>query len=190
MRINLLLRLWRLNVFFMISTSQKIESVTSQADQHNKNLHYVFLDLENKDLNTVVEALREVQAKYKLSDIWLVSDMDKSYRAFCFSVRPWTTYLRIMLDLIDKDILDYSFFFWSVKRSKATLRTSNKYGRQGQKIVYYLPSNFEKPKFPRKVLAAWYTTGLIKRGITFMVGKEFKGLTVDFGKNPKVMKNG
>ena len=175
MRINLLIKFWRINVFFMVSASQTIEAITSDCGDGK---HYIFLDIENRQLPEVVEALKEIQKKYRLSDFWVVSDHENSFRAFCFSKRDWLDYLQIMLDLLKKGCLDYNFWFWTIKRSKATIRLSNKAGRPAQKVVAHLPSNFEEPQLSEKIEFVEYDTGLSKSGLTILIGKKHRGLTI------------
>lgn len=166
-RLNFLFKFRNVTFYGMISASQSLEGIMSRVSDNPKGgLHIILLDLEGCELPKVIEALKEIQRKYQLSDFWITSDAPKSFRAWCFSVRPWTTYLRIMLDLIDGGILDYNFFFWSVKRGSATLRTSNKVNRQPQEVVAYLPSPFEKASVPEKLTKVVYDTGLEKRGLT------------------------
>ena len=163
-RLNILLKLGSFTFFAMISKTQSLEGVCSRVskDKHGGK-HIILLDLEGASLEKVVEALRKVQLSYGLGDVWLVSDAPKSFRAWCFSVRPWTTYLRIMLDLIDSGVLDYNFYFWTVKRGEATLRTSNKQGRPPQQVVAFL-RGYEETAIPDKLTRCLYDTGIEKRG--------------------------
>jgi len=167
-RINLLLKFRNVTFFAMISATQTLEGVTSKVSEDNHGgKHIILLDLEpkvNPSLEKVIDALRKVQLAYSLGDFWLTSDAEGSYRAWCFSTRPWTTYLRIMLDLIDYGVLDYNFFFWSIKRGEATLRTSNKHGRPPQQVVAYL-KGCEETSIPQKLTRVLYDTGLEKRGL-------------------------
>ena len=167
-RLNFLFKIGNVTVFFMVSATQTLEGVTSKVSEDNHGgKHIILLDLEpkfNPSLERVVEALRKVQFAYNLGDIYITSDAEGSYRAWCFSVRPWTTYLRIMLDLIDYGVLDYSFYFWGVKRGQSTLRTSNKLKRPPQTVVAFL-EGFEPTEIPAKLKRVLYDTGIEKRGL-------------------------
>jgi len=167
-RINLLLKFRNVTFFAMISATQTLEGVTSKVSEDNHGgKHIILLDLEpkvNPSLEKVIDALRKVQLAYSLGDFWLTSDAEGSYRAWCFSTRPWTTYLRIMLDLIDYGVLDYNFFFWSIKRGEATLCCSNKLNRPRQKVVAFL-GGFESAEIPAKLKHVIYDTGVEKRGV-------------------------
>ena len=107
-----------------------------------------------------------MQKKYCLSHIFIVSDIERSYRAWCFSKVDLKTYLKILLDT---DFLDWNFFYWTVKRGKATLRTSNKKNREPQKIVSVLES-YPVP-IPVQFEKVIYDTGIEKRGLTVLLGK-------------------
>jgi hypothetical protein len=58
--------------------------------------------------------------------------------------------------------MDWNFFWWTVARGKATLRTGNKKDRPPQKIVSVLES------YPVPIPETWerviYDTGMEKRG--------------------------
>jgi hypothetical protein len=147
----------------MLSETQTLEGITSlQKD----GKHIVMFDLENCSLEQAKETLRIVQRKYGLSDIFIVSDKDRSFRAWCYSKVDFKTYLKILLDV---DYLDYNFFYWTVQKSKATLRTNNKKNRQPQKIVSVLQSYpVSIPESCEKVI---YDTGVQKRGLTVFLGE-------------------
>ena len=92
---------------------------------------------------------------------------ENSFRAWCLSKVDFVTFLRILVDSIS--ILDYNFFYYTVKRKKATLRTGSKKGRQAQRVVsvlqsYFLPFNHSVVE---KVV---YDTGLEKRGKSLLLG--------------------
>jgi hypothetical protein len=101
-----------------------------------------------------------VQRKYKLGDIFIVSDAEGSFRAWCFSKRTFKEYLKILLDT---EFVDWNFFWWTVRRGQATLRTSNKQGREPQKVVAFL-KGYEETAIPDKLTKVIYDTGVEKRG--------------------------
>lgn len=76
----------------------------------------------------------------------------------------------MMLDLLDAGILDYNFFWWTVNRSKSTLRTSSKKGRPKQELVSVLKSYSVPDALSRE--KAVYDTGLTKRGLTIFLGEK------------------
>jgi hypothetical protein len=124
----------------------------------------VLFDLDKKkyDLNQIKEFLRKIQQKYDLSNIYILSDKEGSYRAWCFSQVEFPTYIRILADSLE--IIDYNFFYWMVHQSKSTLRISPKIDRPQQKVIavlesFYLPLPFDLLE------KAIYDTGLDKVGI-------------------------
>ena len=166
MRFNLRIKKFNHTVFLMISESQTLEGVTSlQSD----GKHIVLWDLENCSLKQAEITLSKVQKKYCLSHIFIVSDKGRSFRAWCFSKVDFRTYLQILLVT---DYLDWNFFYWTVKRGKATLRTTNKKNREPQKIVSVLES------YPIPIPETWekvvYDTGIEKRGLTVFLGERGK----------------
>jgi hypothetical protein len=153
----------------MLSTTQGLKGITSLIPNDTRKRHYVFWDIEHPVLEEDEKILRYVQTKYSLSNIYIVSDLEGSYRGWCFNKVSFQTYLNILVDSLA--ILDYSFFYYTVKRRKATLRTSNKKGRPEQKVVSVLES-YPVP-FPSSFIEnVVYDTGLQKRGIAILLGSE------------------
>jgi len=164
MRCNFRFKIAEFTFFAMVAKTQTLEGVTSlQKD----GTHIVMWDLENCTLEQAEETLENIQVKYRLSNIYLSSDCEQSYRAWCFSKVSFEIFLKILVDSLS--ILDYNFFYYTVKRKKATLRTGSKKGRQAQRVVsvlrsFYLPFN---ESVVEKVV---YDTGLEKRGKSLILG--------------------
>lgn len=147
----------------MFALTQTLEGVTSLLSDGR---HIVMWDLEGCSLEQAQITLRKVQREYGLSHIYIVSDVEGSYRAWCFSKVAFETLLAILVDSLD--IIDYSFFYYTVKRRKATLRTNSKRGRPPQKVASVLGSFFAP--FPARMERVRYDTGLEKKGITILLG--------------------
>lgn len=168
MRFNLRIKKFGYTFFMMISKTQTLEGVTSLLPN---GLHTPFFDIENCSQIKAENILRILQSKYHLPDIFLTSDIERSFRAWCFAQVKYTDYLRMMLDLLDAGILDYNFFWWTVKQGKATLRISNKMNRPSQKLVSVLKSYsvpISETAYPERVI---YDTGVQKRGLTVFLGE-------------------
>ena len=150
--------------FVMLSETQTLEGITSlQPD----GKHIIMWDLEGCTLQEAIETLRKVQQKYNLSHIFIVSDAEGSYRAWCFSKVDLNTFLKILLDT---DYLDWNFFYYTIKRRKATLRVNNKKNRLKQELVSFLESYpMPIPELPEMVI---YDTGIEKRGLSILLGDE------------------
>lgn len=169
MRFNFRIKIGSVTYFTMLSTTQRLEGVTSLIPNDARKRHYPFWDLENSDLKQIEETLIEAQRKYRLSNIYIVSDIERSYRAWCFSKVSFKTFLNILVDSLS--ILDYSFLYYTIKRRKATLRISQKKGRPKQKVVSVLES-YPVP-FPSSFIEyVVYDTGLKKRGLALLLGSE------------------
>ena len=166
MRFNFRPKICGITFFFMVSHTQTCKGVTSRQED---GTHTPFFDIENCSLDKAENTLMELQSKYHLSDIFITSDKEMSYRSWCYSRVKYTDFLRMQLDLLDAGILDYNFFWWTVKQSKATLRVSNKKNRPSQRIVSVLNS-FSVP-IPEKCEKVIYDTGIEKRGLTVFLGK-------------------
>jgi hypothetical protein len=150
--------------------SQKLEGITSQVfDESGKptGKHYPFFDLESTSLENIKNNLQKIQRKYGLSNIYITSDNNKTFRGWCFSIVTFETFLKILIDC--KSILDYGFLLYTFKRKEATLRLSRKEGRPFQTVVYVLES-FSVP-FPYKTIRhVVYVTGCEKQGTTINLG--------------------
>lgn len=112
------------------------------------------------------KTLSTVQFCHRLGDVFIVSDVEKSFRGWCFSVRSWKEYLIILLET---DHLDYNFFYWTVRRGSATLRLNNKEGRPPQRCVAFL-EGYEETVVPEKMVHVVYDTGVEKRGRVISLG--------------------
>jgi hypothetical protein len=162
MRFNFRVKIAILTVFFMIAKSQTLEGVTSLQKDGS---HIVMWDLEKCSLKEAEKTLKKVQRRFRLSDIYITSDMQGSYRGWCYSKVDFRRYLEILLKT---KFLDWNFFYWTVVRGKATLRTSNKKNRPPQRVVSVLES-FPAP-FPSSCQKVVYDTGLTKRGLAILLG--------------------
>ena len=164
MRFNFRVKIGNLTLFAMIAKTQTLEGATSLQPNGR---HIIMWDLENCTLRKAEKTLTDIQNKYRLSHIYIVSDNENSYRAWCFSKVEFTTFLKILVDSLS--ILDYNFFYYTVKRKKATLRTGSKKGRPAQKLVSVIKS-YPIPFDQSVVEKVVYDTGLEKRGVSLLLG--------------------
>ncbi len=165
-RINLRIKLFNITLFIMFAKTQTLEGMTSLQDDGK---HIVMWDLENCTLNKAKAVLKKVQKKYNLADINIVSDFEGSYRAWCYTKVDFNTLIKILADCLC--ILDYNFFYYTIKRKKATLRTNSKVGRPAQKVVCVLKS-YSVPFVEDTIEKVDYDTGVAKRGISLFLGGE------------------
>jgi hypothetical protein len=154
-----------ITLFVLISHTQSLEGVTSLQED---DLHTPFFDIDNCSLDDAVSSLEELQITHNLSDIFVTSDKERSFRVWCFCHVNFSDYLKMQLELLDKKLLDYNFFWWTVKQGKATLRTSSKRDRPIQKVVALLPS-YEVP-IPDTCERVVYDTGLDEKGVAVFLG--------------------
>jgi hypothetical protein len=143
----------------MFSKTQTVYGINSKLDE-KEDSHILLFDIEDCTLKECEKTLLNVQIQHDLSNIFIVSDKPNSFRAYCFSQRTFREYLKILLAT---EHLCYNFFYWTVFRGKATLRTSGKKDRPKQKLVSVLPS-YSVP-IPKNFQGIKYDTGLVKMGI-------------------------
>ena len=158
-KLSLLFKIRNVTFFNMVSVSQTIEGITSKVGE---NKHFLLWDIEDKklSLDDVIRSLSFIQNFYQLSDIYITSDKENSYHAFCFNIVDFKTFLRILLDT---NYVDWNFIYWTVQRGKATMRMSMKKDRLPQKIEYILRSY--KLSIPKQMEKVIYDTGIEKEGI-------------------------
>lgn len=159
----------------MLAKTQKLEGVTSRTfnddDGEPDEFHLPMWDLDNCTLKEAKQSLNYVQKKYRLSNIYITSDREGSYRAWCYTKVDLSTFLHILLDTKN---LDYSFLYYTVKRKRATLRSNTKKGREPQKLVAVLETHFEPfPKLRERVV---YDTGVDKKGYSVLLGEKIRGV--------------
>ena len=167
MRVNFRAKFGNMTFFVMLSRYQKLEGITNEYDK-KKRLFYPFWDIEGCSLEECKKSLDNIMLSYDLGDIFITTDNDKTYRAWSWYPIKWKTYLKVLLDT---EFLDYNFFFWTVKRGYATLRTSLKEGRQEQRVVAMIKSDLDlKPVFLKETTSITYDTGIEKQGRFINIG--------------------
>jgi len=163
-RVYFRIKIFDFNFAFSFAHAQTLEGITSFLENDK---HIILWDIEGCILEECKEALRSVQKKHDLSDIFIVSDAERSFRGFCYTQVNFKTYLKILLDT---DYVDPLFLDYTWRRKKATLRVSNKKNRPKQKLVDVLKS-YSVP-FPDEVEKVIYDTGIDKRGMSIILGGE------------------
>jgi hypothetical protein len=97
----------------------------------------------------------------------VTGDVEQSYRAWCFSRRSFRDFLDILLHT---RYLDWNFFYYTVRRYRATLRLTKKKNREPQRIVATLREYGEHDlPLPDQFEFVTYDTGMMKRGHTINV---------------------
>jgi len=158
-RLNLRLKFGKITFFGMISKTQTLKGIGSLVDK-KKHLHFIFWDLENCTREEAERTLAKVQREFKLGVIFLTSDKERSFRAWCFSIRKWLEYLHILLHT---KYVDYGFWIWTVRRGEATLRLSDKEKREFQQLLTII-EGYEKTELPKIMKLIIYDTGIEKKG--------------------------
>ena len=124
---------WNILIYGFITTTQKQTGIMSIIPE--TEYHYVLMDMDNQDYSTVIQNLNPIIAQYNLENVVLMSDKEDSYRIFSPTPVTYKTLLQILLNTKG---VDYLFFKWTVRRGYATIRLSNKKGRNAVKIINIL----------------------------------------------------
>jgi len=155
-----------ISILILFAITQKLHGITSLVP-NSGGKHIILGDVENCTLEQVIEESRFVQKKYGLSNIYIKSDAENSFRVWCFSLVDYKTLLKILLDF---EHLDMVFFDYTNRRKKATLRDVPKKGRPPEEIVAILES-YPMP-VPEHIREAFYDTGIVKKGISISLGED------------------
>lgn len=160
-RINIRFKLGNITIFFMIAKTQTLRGISSKIGW---NQHIILWDLDNCNIEQATESLRNVQEKYKLSDIYIFGDRDNGFNAICFKQ---VTYIELLRIIIDTEYIDVGFISYTAKRNKATLRMTQKQDRRDL-AIHALLKTYEVP-LPDNMEFVTYDTGLVKDGISLGV---------------------
>jgi hypothetical protein len=153
-----------ISILILFAVTQRLHGITSLVP-NSGGKHIILADIENCTLEQVIEEARFVQEKYGLSNIYITSDAENSFRVWCFSLVDYRTLLKILLDF---EHLDIVFFVYTVRRNKASLRDSEKNGRPPEKIVAIVES-YPMP-IPEYIEEVFYDTGIVKKGVSISLG--------------------
>jgi len=126
----------------------KMIGVNSNLDD---GTHILMWDFDDTNLEEVKVALRKVQSRYCLSDIYILETKEHTnYIAYCFTARDWRTVVEI---IAQTDLVDWQFFRFGVYRGHFTLRVSPK-GDRTPHLVAKL-EGFELANCSVKELNSW-----------------------------------
>jgi len=110
-----------LRLTFTAARITKVIGVNSQLDD---GMHVLMWDFDNVLLRDAGDALRRVQTRYFLSDIYILrSSIPDNYIAYCFSSQDWRKAIEI---IAQTEFTDLNFFKYGVYRGRFTLRVSAK----------------------------------------------------------------
>jgi len=154
------------SILILFAKIQRLHGITSLIP-NSDNKHIILADIENLNEKQAIEETRFVQQKHGLSNMYIKSDAENSFRIWCFSVVSFKKLLKILLDF---EHLDMVFFYYTNRRKKATLRDDKKKGRPSEKIVAILES-YPMP-VPEHVREVFYDTGIVKKGIAISLGDD------------------
>jgi hypothetical protein len=133
--------LWAFNFFsyriaFSIVKVEKCIGVTSLTKDER---HILMWDFDEVPLVLVEQALREVQWRERLPNVFILETSKDSYVAYCFKKFNFDEALRIVCSTKH---VDSAFTLMSLKRSKFTLRIGPKTNKPHPHLVKVLESPF------------------------------------------------
>lgn len=171
-RVNIRINIFTYTLFVMFSRTQQLNGIMSRLPNGN---HVIFFDSIDCDLNKLKEMWLPIQKRHNLSNCYILSDKENSFRIWCFNQVSFQELLIILLEA--KPLMDWSFYVWTVNRGYATIRTSNKVNREQQKIIdvlesYYISMPMALKQITNKVI---YETGIEKRGLNILLGDKING---------------
>lgn len=115
------LTLRRIRLTLTIARIAKVIGVNSELESGN---HVLMWDFDEVPLDEVREALRIVQTRYLLSDIYICRTKEpNNYVCYCFSSQEWKMACEI---ICQTRYTDWQFFRFGVYRHHWTLRVTPK----------------------------------------------------------------
>lgn len=170
-RFNIRFKIRDLTFFMMISRTQRLRgfnSLVQRGASIPESRHIIMWDLENCTLKEACTELEEIRDKFNLGVIYVVGDVPRSYRAWCFTQ---VSFMRLLDILIHTRFVDWNFIYWTFHRAKSTLRITNKEGREPQRILATIGDGYARVEpIPDTLQYVTYDTGKQKKGMTFLIG--------------------
>ena len=128
-----------LRITFTAARITKVVGVNSQLDDGR---HILMWDFDDTPLQEVKDALRRVQTRFFLSDIYvLLSSVPSNYIAYCFTAKEWRDTVMI---ITQTEGVDWNFIKYGVYRGRFTLRVSEKHNEKPwliTKLIGYEKAN-------------------------------------------------
>lgn len=170
-RFNLRIKAFNTTFFVMLSRTQTLNgfnSLVKKGATIPESTHIIMWDLEDCTLKQACVELEEIRDKFNLGVIYVVGDVPRSYRAWCFTQVNFMTLLDI---LIHTRYVDWNFIFWTFHRAKSTLRVTNKQGREPQQILATIGDGYARVEpIPDTLEFVTYDTGISKAGVSVLIG--------------------
>lgn len=124
---------------FTFARIAKVIGVNSNLEDGN---HILMWDFDDVSLEIVKTALKVVQTRYFLSDIYILeTKKDTNFIAYCFTALNWRRVVEIIAQTYP---VDWQFFRFGVYRGHFTLRVTPKGDREihlVEKLVGYQAAN-------------------------------------------------
>lgn len=145
-----------LRIVLAISDFQTVSGITSKAGNGS---HYVLWDFDNRSLEICAKALRYIQRKYSLSDIYIFSDSENSCHGICYSKFRFRKMIEILASTPN---IDLDYVAHTIDQGKATIRLSEKIGREKMSLVKTIYSKWSSIAPPENIEDATYECSLEK----------------------------
>lgn len=150
-------------VFYFMDARVQIVGGISSRISDDWNIHRILWDLDNCSKDDAYNSLRKVQKQYKLGDIIVISDKERSYGAIC---NYEVTFKELLHILIDTELIDPLFVRYAFQRHEAILRLSDKEGRKmHREVIGTLFNKTYRKKNECDYFPTTYETGYINRGL-------------------------
>lgn len=137
-----------IRITFTVARVAKVIGVNSTLESGS---HIPMWDFDNVPLDYVKDALRKVQARYFLSDIYILrSSEPDNYIAYCFTAKDWHD---VVMIIAQTEYVDWNFFKYGVYRERFTLRVSAK--KDGLPYLVAKLDGYDKPNCTPEDLNSW-----------------------------------
>lgn len=132
-------------------TFAKVAKVIGVNSELEDGRHILMWDFDDTELTEVKAALKVVQVRYFLSDIYILeTKKDTNYIAYCFTALSWRRTVEIVAAT---DKVDWQFLRFGVYRGHWTLRVSPK----GDRSIHFKArlEGMELPNCSTHELNSW-----------------------------------
>lgn len=141
---------------------QKVGGISSRLNE-DYTKHRILWDLDECSFEEAISSFSDIQIKYNLNEISIISDKDKSYGGVCNTEVSFRELLHI---LIDTELIDPLYVRYTLTRHEAILRLSNKEGKlEDRRIICELKSDSNRKINNKDFYTVEYETGYSRHGI-------------------------
>lgn len=161
-RVEIRKRYFNRVLYVLDARIQKVGGISSRVNE-DYTKHRILWDLDECSFEEAISSFSDIQDKYNLNEISILSDRNRSYGGVCNTEVSFKELLHI---LIDTDLIDPLYVRYTLTRHEAILRLTNKEGRlEDRRVICELKSNSDRKINDRDFYTVEYETGYSRYGL-------------------------